>query len=288
MIQSLFLFITRAFLGCGCVQAGELLGIDFNQIVFLSGWTKSGKVRFSNGEYREPAAPGSATELIVKLTDQRAFGILDGKEAGAVILVTDPGGSGSFYDLALLVKGPEGWTNQSIFFLGDRIRIQSLAIADNAVVVDMTTHGPEDAMCCPTRHVVQRYVLEGNRLVKAGEEILRNVDPALVAITWRWQQTVDNNDRTKAPSNPEHYTLKLLPDGKLNIRADCNLGGGVYTLKESEISIQIIHTTRAACPPESLEQDYIHDLNATARYRMEGDFLYLHLKNDTGTMKLMR
>ncbi len=288
MVQRLLLLITLFFFGCGSVQAGELLGIDFDQIVFLSSWTKSGKVHFSNGEYREPATPGSTTELIVKLTDQRTFGKLNGKEAGAVILVTDPGGSGTFYDLALLVKGSQGWTNQDIAFLGDRIKTQSLAIADNAVVVDMTTHGPGDAMCCPTRHVVQRFVLEENRFVKASEEILRNVDPALLDITWKWQQTVYDNDKKKRPPNPENYALRLWPDGKVSIRADCNLGGGVYTLRSSEIYIEITHTTMAACPPESLEQDYIHDLNTASHFRMEGDSLYLHLKDDMGTMKFMR
>jgi heat shock protein HslJ len=288
MIQRLFLLIILVFLGCGWVQAGEWPEIDFNQIVFLSSWTKSGTVRFTNGEYREPAAPGSASELIVKLTDQRAFGKLDGKEAGAVILVTDPGGSGSFYDLALLLKGSQGWTNQNIAFLGDRIKIRSLAIVGNAVVVDMTTHGPGDAMCCPTRHVVQRFVLHGNRLVKANEEVLKNVDQMLTDILWRWQQMVYPNDGKKAPPDPGNYTLKLLPDGKVSIRADCNLGGGVYTLKGSEITIEIAYIAMAACPPESLEQDYIHDLNATARYRIEGDFLYLDLKNDVGTMKFSR
>jgi heat shock protein HslJ len=125
------------------------------------------------------------------------------------------------------------------------------------------------------------------QLVKANEEILGKADPLLIDTLWRWQQTVYSNGTRSMPPGPENYTLKLLPDGKINIRADCNLGGGVYRLDESKISILITHTTRAACPPESLEHSYIRDLNATARYRMEGDFLYIDLKNDTGTMKFM-
>jgi heat shock protein HslJ len=82
--------------------------------------------------------------------------------------------------------------------------------------------------------------------------------------------------------------LKLLPDGKVNIRADCNLGGGVYKLRGNEISIQITHTTRAACPPESLEQSYIQDLNTAGRYHVEDEFLYIGLKNETGRMKFTR
>jgi heat shock protein HslJ len=55
-----------------------------------------------------------------------------------------------------------------------------------------------------------------------------------------------------------------------------------------QISIEITHTTRAACPPGSLEQRYIRDLNAAAVYFMEGDVLYIDLKYDTGTMKFTR
>jgi hypothetical protein len=111
MIRGLFLLIALFQLACGLARAEELPEINFDKIVFVSGWAKSGKIHFSNGEYREPAAPGSATDS---------------------------------------------------------------------------------------------------------------------------------------------------------------------------------HTTRAACPPESLEQSYIRDLDATARYRMEGHLLYIHLKNDTGTMEFMR
>jgi hypothetical protein len=78
--RGLFLLSVFLSLGCRLARAGE---INFDRIVFLSSWTKSSKVHFSNGQYREPAAPGSATELILKLTHQRAFRKLDGKEAGA-------------------------------------------------------------------------------------------------------------------------------------------------------------------------------------------------------------
>jgi len=203
-------------------------------------------------------------------------------------VVTDPGGSGSFYDLALLVKKPQGWINQDVAFLGDRIKIHSLAVVNNEIVIDMTNHGPADAMCCPTRHVVQRYALKENRLVKASEEVRGSVGPVLVETVWRWQQTIYNNDTKAVPLDPEKYTLKLLPDGKVSIRADCNLGGGVYALRGNEISIEITHTTRAACPQESLEQTYIRDLNAAANYFTKGDFLYIDLKYDTGTMKVTR
>jgi len=116
MIRGLFLLMALFQLTCGLAGAGELPEINFDRIVFLSSWTNSGKVQLINGEYREQVGPGSATETVIKLTDYMASGKLEGKEAIAAILVTDPGGSGTFYDLALLIKEPEGWINQDIAF----------------------------------------------------------------------------------------------------------------------------------------------------------------------------
>jgi len=288
MIEKPLLLFVLFCLGCGLPQAGECPEINFDKIVFLSSWAKSGKVQLVNGEYRGPAASDSVTELVVKLTGSMATGKLSGKEAGAVIVVTDPGGSGTFYDLALLIKGPQGWTNPTITFLGDRIKIRSLAVVNDEIVIEMTDHSPTDAMCCPTRRVIRRFALRDDRLIKTNEEIQGTPDPLLIGTVWKWQQTLYSNDTKSLPPNPENYTLKLLPDGKVNIRADCNLGGGAYRLRGNEISIEITHTTRAACPPESLDQSYIQDLNTAGRYRVEDEFLYLGLKNDIGTMKFTR
>jgi heat shock protein HslJ len=129
---------------------------------------------------------------------------------------------------------------------------------------------------------------KGDGLIKTSEEVQGTPDPLLIGTVWKWQQTIYSTDTRCLPPNSENYTLKLLPGGKVNIRADCNLGGGAYRLRGKEISIEITHTTRAACPPESLEQSYIRDLNTAGRFCLEGEILYIGLKNETGTMKFTR
>ncbi len=267
------------------VHAGESAKINLDDISFISGWTKSGRAKLVNGEYSEPVASGSATETVVKLTHHITFEKLDGKEVAAVILITDPGGSGTFYDLALLVKRPEGWTNQEVAFLGDRIKIHSLAITNDAIMISITTQGPGDAMCCPTKEIIQEFIFSDGRLIKTSEKLDREPGQALIGTVWKWQQTIYPDKTRVEPADSENYTLKLLSDGKVNIRADCNLGGGSYTLRGNEISIEITHTTRAACPPGSLEQDYIRDLNAAATYFFKAGFFYVNLKDGSGTMK---
>jgi hypothetical protein len=45
-----------------------------------------------------------------------------------VVLVSDPGGSGAFYDLAAVVERNGELMNVDIALLGDRVQINSLAI----------------------------------------------------------------------------------------------------------------------------------------------------------------
>jgi hypothetical protein len=126
----------------------------------------------SNGEYREQAAPGSATETVVLLSPYIAYGELTGEPAAAAIMITDPGGSGTFYDLALVIERDGQLIHVATAALGDRVQINSLAIDSGQIVVDMIMHGPEDPMCCPTQHVVQAYELQGEELVQISSEVV--------------------------------------------------------------------------------------------------------------------
>ena len=271
-------------LACGHMKTAESTAPDFDGAVFISRWTQSETVQLENGEYREPAAPGSATQIVVRLSDDIVLGTLNGGDIAAVILVTDPGGSGTFYDLALLVKEAGVWVNTDLTTLGDRVKILSLAMEENMIVVDLTTHGPSDPMCCPTLQKKLRYSIDADRLVQAAPREPESKDDRLIGFEWKWQQTLYGDGSKSAPPKPENYTLLLAQDGRISARIDCNRGGGTYTLEDSRISIDITHSTMAACPPESLDQAFLKDLSAAAIYFIKDGALYLDLKYDTGTM----
>jgi len=116
-----------------------------------------------------------------------------------------------------------------------------------------------------------------------------NEEKSLLTDTiWRWQKSVYSNDTESLPTDPDRYTLTMQLDGRINIRADCNRGGGTYILDEKKISITITHTTRAACSPGSLEQPYIRDLNGVAGWFFKEGDLYLDIKFGAGTMKFSK
>ena len=144
---------------------------------YLSEWTEAGEVTLIDGEYREPAAPGSATETVVQLTEHIvATQLDDGQPAAAAILVTDPGGSGTFYDLHVLIAVDEVATDIATAILGDRVKIYSLSVNENGVIaVDMVTQGPDDPLCCPTLRVLQTYVVQRGELVEGSTTVLETV-----------------------------------------------------------------------------------------------------------------
>ena len=128
---------------------------------YRSDFARAGSLQLSDGEFREPIVPGSATELVVTLGEV-AIGDLngDGVDDAVVILYSSPGGSGTFRDLVAVVMH-EGTAVPVIgASLGDRVKIETLAIEDSEISVGMVKHASGDPMCCPTQRVTQRYALQ--------------------------------------------------------------------------------------------------------------------------------
>ncbi|MFN2199590.1 MAG: SH3 domain-containing protein [Caldilineaceae bacterium] len=132
---------------------------------YPSEFTHDGTAPLVDGTYAEQAAPGSAISTTVTLLPEyTALGELDGQPAAAVILATDPGGSGTFIDLGVVTIGDGEPVTVATAQLGDRVEVNSVTIENNQIVVDMLTQGPDDPMCCPTQQVVQTYELQDGQL----------------------------------------------------------------------------------------------------------------------------
>ena len=83
----------------------------------------------------------------------------------AVVVFIDPGGSGTFIHL-LAMHDREGTPVQAAReFLGDRVRVRSIAISGRRIFVMMLVHGPGDGLCCPTVEIRRAFTLQGRRLV---------------------------------------------------------------------------------------------------------------------------
>lgn len=107
----------------------------------------AGEVTLQDGAFEVEAAPGSASKIQFSLGGT-AFGDLDGDggQDAAVVVVSSGGGSGTFYDLHIILATADGPRDAGATPIGDRIAITGLVIADNEVVVDYLDRAPGAAM----------------------------------------------------------------------------------------------------------------------------------------------
>jgi len=110
---------------------------------------------------------------------------------------------------------------------------------------------------------------------------------ALTGTVWQWVQTRYNDDRTVVPGDSKNYTVEFREDGTLSVKADCNQKGGTYSAyaEDRRLSIEITHSTMAACPSDSLEDEFVRGLTAVTIYFIKDGDLYIDLKYDSGTMR---
>ena len=245
---------------------------------YQSEFPASGKAKLTDGTFFEPYEPGSASGVNIALSDV-VFGNLngDGVADAAVVLIADPGGSGTFRHLAAVVNEGGQPRHVTSALLGDRVKIESLAIEAGLIVVGMIAHGPDDPLCCPTQKMSRAFRLAGDTLKMA---------TPIVDVQWHWERFEDTRSRSWdiIVADPHNYTLRLLPGGTFQVKADCNAGNGAYTAAGSSITLTLGPVTRAACPPESLSKSYLSLLGDVVTYVLHEGKLFLNLKIDSGNM----
>lgn len=165
-----FFLIGATLMGCQRqppprAGAGPLTLAALKNGTFLTEFERSGRVRLVNGLY-ENAPEHLAIQLA---SDRVARGDLngDGAEDAVCLLTTESGGSGTFVDLAVVLNRKGLPENVARLQLGDRVIINGVRVEGRSIVVEMVTHGPGDALCCPTLAVVRRFQLERGALREA-------------------------------------------------------------------------------------------------------------------------
>lgn len=122
-------------------------------------------VQLANGVYQQGKA-GDADFVDARVTDFIALGDVDNDGVGeaAALVSENYGGSGVFVFLALYSLQTDAAVFESSVFVDDRPQINGIAIEHNEVRLDVTTHGTDDPMCCPTFHSTRHYRLVNGQL----------------------------------------------------------------------------------------------------------------------------
>ena len=109
--------------------------------------------------------------------------------------------------------------------------------------------------------------------------------PDITEIDWQWREMAETEPASLSlVPDPENYTLRLLPDGTVEVTADCNEVAGTYELKGSDLSFEFGPATTAYCGDESLDQFFLGFLGLVDSFEVEDDQLILLLKDDAGHM----
>ncbi len=261
--------------------AADLITLEqLANMSYSSEFTVNGSAPLVDGQTSEQAAPGSATETQTLLTTQVAYGDLSGQPAAAVVLVTDPGGSGTFYSLHVVGLQEDVPVELAAASLGDRVEINSLAITADQVIVAMVMAGPDDPLCCPTQQVVQAYELQGSELVRTANEVIGSSAEAaaggLINRLWIWQERQAAGGSAQPIDQSAAYTLIFHADGSYQYTADCNRGAGLYTAGDAgEINFQPSIESLAGCGPGSQSEGMKETLRAAQTYRRDNGALAL-------------
>lgn len=124
-------------------------------------------VTLHDGLYDVPAAPGSASRVVVRLADMAAFGDVDGTgdPDAAVVLVSSGGGSGTFAELSAVLNEAGVPHPLPAALLGDRVLVREVRVQDRTIVVRLRVRGATDPLTLRTQEVTRTYALDGARLV---------------------------------------------------------------------------------------------------------------------------
>ena len=112
------------------------------------------------------------------------------------------------------------------------------------------------------------------------------LSPALLGVTWQWVSLTTPVEEILV-NDPGRYTIRFNADGTAGIRADCNTAQATFTTNDSAITIFLGPTTLMACPPDSLDQQFLAGLNNAAIFFFRGSDLYLDMFADGGTLRFI-
>ena len=112
---------------------------------------------------------------------------------------------------------------------------------------------------------------------------LRNAAPDLGGTSWQLVKFQSSDERILTPDEPAKYTMSFGRDGSVSARIDCNRGRGTWKSSgPNQLQFGPFALTRAQCPPGSLHDRVVKDLEFVRTYTLKDSRLFLSLMADGG------
>jgi hypothetical protein len=142
-----------------------------------------GKIKLTDGHFEQrysDSASGVSIDYILGATGDLNG---DGSSDGIALLGINTGGSGEFVYLVGFLNENGQPEQIAVKYLGDRTKIEALAIDGGDIKIRRITHAPEDPLCCPSQDVTEDYILRDNQLVTTEQsEVLPLANAAIQAL----------------------------------------------------------------------------------------------------------
>ncbi len=241
---------------------GPITSEELRNLTYPNEFATNDAAALADGTHTEPVEPDSAAQVMVQF-QRAAFGAIGGESAAAVVLATNAGGSGTFYDLHLVMRDGGGVLRSvALRALGDRIRLQGLVFVGEAVRIDFTGFADDDPFCCPTLNVAQEFRLSDNELelVRAFEApALLAVPEGLSLVGWFGGPTTSSAILASAPLLDSIWAYdpsddswigdaRGLPDGLRRLIA-VDRGSGLFLLARAATELRVpLLPAPTACP----------------------------------------
>jgi hypothetical protein len=162
-------FLLMGFVGMACAAGGKpAAGPSPSAVADPLNTTyiiEDQAVPLIDGRFVAAAAPGSATTITAAVFGRPLFGDLDhdGDEDAVVVIVYEPGGSGTFYYIAAAINQNGSYKGTAGYLLGDRIIAQFVRFDDGLVETHYLDRRPTEPMSAPPsiRKVIQLRFIDG-------------------------------------------------------------------------------------------------------------------------------
>jgi len=105
----------------------------------------------------------------------------------------------------------------------------------------------------------------------------------ITPVVWQLTRIVPPGATALVSDDPSLNTLQFLPDGKVNVRADCNSGQGNYEVDGFDLKIGPVIMTLMACAEESIGDEFAANLESVSSFAYAEDELVL-TTDDGGTL----
>ena len=230
-----------------------------------------------NGKAEKEYPGGGATKNIVSLFGEPAIGDLDGDgdADGALLLVNNPGGSGTFYYAVLVMNNDNKYIATNVLLLGDRIAPQTVEIHDGRAVYNYAERPAGTSMIARNSEGKSLWIHYDKKSGNIGEwvkDFEGEADPARMSLgmkKWIWIKTEDGKGGVVTPKNVGDFGITFNKDGNITVDTDCNSMGGPYTTVADKLSFGDMFSTLMHCEG-SQETEFGQTLREITSFKFTG------------------